>query len=112
MPSENMEGLRIVPGGLEDADAVLCLVGDLDYATLARARTRLREFGDGPLVLDLSGLTFTDSTGLAFLLDEQARARRRGTRFRVRGAGGQTLELLERTGVLPLLSSAQGSGGV
>jgi len=63
----------------------------------------------GWMALDLGGLTFTDSTGLAFLLEERVRAQRRGTPFRIRGAGGQTLDLLERTGLLGLLSSSDGS---
>jgi anti-anti-sigma factor len=103
-----MEGLRIVPVALEDAEWVLVLTGELDYATVERVRARMREFEDGPVALDLSGLKFMDSTGLALLLEERARARRRGTQFRIRGAGGQTLELLERTGVLALLSSSTG----
>ena len=101
-----MEGLQIVPIALEDAQLVLCLAGELDFATVGPVRARLRELEDGPVVLDLSGVTFTDSTGLALLLEERARARRRGAPFRVRGAGGQTLELLKRTGLLALLSSA------
>jgi anti-sigma B factor antagonist len=108
MPSQNMEGLQIVPVALGDAESAVCLAGELDYATVAGVRTRLREFEDRSVVLDLSGLAFTDSSGLAFLLDERARARRRGTQFRIRGAGGQTLELLERTGVHALLSSSTG----
>ena len=55
-------------------------------------------------MLDLSGLTFTDSTGLAFLLQERVRAQRQETPFRIRGARGQTLALFERTGLLRLMS--------
>jgi anti-sigma B factor antagonist len=106
MAARNMEGLQIVPVAFEDAQLVLCLAGELDFATVGPVRARLRELDDGPVVLDLSGLTFTDSTGLGLLLEERARARRRGTQWRIRGAGGQTLELLKRTGVLALLSSA------
>lgn len=104
MASEHMEGLQIVPVAFEDADWLLCLVGELDVATVGRVRARLREFDHGPVVLDLGGLTFTDSSGLALLLEERARARRHGTELRIRGVNGQTRELLERTGVLDLLS--------
>jgi anti-sigma B factor antagonist len=106
MAARNMEDLQVVPIALEDAQLVLCLAGELDLATVGPVRARLRELDDEPVVLDLSELTFTDSTGLALLLEEQARARRRGTQLQIRGAGGQTLELLKRTGVLALLSSA------
>jgi anti-sigma B factor antagonist len=106
MAARNMEGLQIVPIAFHDGRRVLRFAGELDLTTVGPARARLREFDDGPVVLDLSGLTFTDSTGLALLLEERTRSRRRGTQLRIRGAGGQTLDLLKRTGVLALLSSA------
>jgi anti-anti-sigma factor len=84
---------------------VLCLAGELDVATVAAIRARLRELDGLPVMLDLSGLTFMDSTGLAFLLEERARAQRQGMSLRVHGAGGQTLALLERTGLLGVLSA-------
>jgi anti-anti-sigma regulatory factor len=56
------------------------------------------------VVPDLSGVTFTDSTGLATLIAEGCRAHVHGTSLRVRGATGQTRDLLERTGVLALLA--------
>lgn len=109
MAAPKIEGLQIVPVALEDAQLVLCLVGELDFATVGPTRARLHEFDDDPVVLDLSGVTFTDSTGLALLLEERARALQRGISFPIRGAVGQTLELLERTGVLDLLSSDVGT---
>ena len=99
MRSTHMEGLRIVTVDLEGAERLLCVSGELDFSTAAPLRSRLRELDDRPAVLDLSGLTFTDSTGLALLLEERAR----GAGLRVRGANGQTRELLERTGLLDLL---------
>jgi anti-anti-sigma factor len=109
MRARNFEDLQIVAVALEDAPWVLWLGGELDIATVGQVRGRLREFDDEPVALDLGGLTFTDSTGLAFLLEERVRAQRRGTPLRIRGAGGQTLDLLERTGLLGLLSSSDGS---
>jgi anti-anti-sigma factor len=103
--ARSTQHLKIV-AAREDARWVLSLAGELDVATVETVRARLRELDERPIVLDLSGLTFTDSTGLAFLLEERVRARRRGTSLWVRGVGGQTLELLERTGLLDLVSSA------
>jgi anti-anti-sigma factor len=100
-----MEGLQVVPVAFGDSEWLLCLAGELDFATVGRVRARLREFNDTPVVLDLGALTFTDSTGLALLLEERARAQQHGRELRIRGANGQTRELLERTGVLSLLSS-------
>ena len=97
MSTTDMEGLQIVSRTSEDAVALLFVAGELDFATAGPLRARLRALGDRPVVLDLGGLTFTDSTGLALLLEERARAG-----LRIRGATGQTRELLERTGVLGL----------
>lgn len=97
MSSTDVEGLKIVSRTSEGAARLLFLAGELDFATTGPLRARLRALGDPPVVLDLSGLTFTDSTGLALLLEERAR-----TGLRIRGATGQTRELLERTGVLGL----------
>ena len=110
MPSPHMEELRIVPVASEDAERLLLRIeGELDIATAGPLRARLRELDDQPLMLDLSGLTFTDSTGLAMLLEERARALRKGKALRIRGATGQTRELLERTGVLGLFDGHTGA---
>jgi anti-anti-sigma factor len=85
------------------SDHELRLEGELDLATAAPLRNSLRELDDGSVVLDLSGVTFTDSTGLATLIAEGYRAHRHGSSLRVRGATGQTRALLERTGALALL---------
>lgn len=103
-------GLQIVPNASDDTKwLMLRLEGELDFATAAPLRARLQELDDQPLMLDLSGLTFTDSTGLAILLQERARALRQGTPFGICGVAGQTRELLERTGVLELFGSPTGT---
>ena len=46
----------------------IALGGELDLATVDRAREALEQVPPGtPLVLDLSGLTFIDSTGLGLI---------------------------------------------
>ncbi len=104
MPSPYKEQLQIMAIASEVTGRLLLrLDGELDLAIAALLRARLRELDAQALTLDLSGVSFTDSTGLAILLQERARARRRGTTLRIRGATGQTRELLERTGVLTVL---------
>ena len=106
MPTPHTEGLTIVTVGSQDASRLLLrLEGELDLATAPALRVRLREFDDQPLMLDVSGLVFTDSTGLAVLLEEWTRALQDGTALRICGATGQTRDLLERTGVLELFNS-------
>jgi anti-sigma B factor antagonist len=91
------------------AAARLDLTGELDLATapdlLGRVRTAL-EGRPGAIVLDLSGVTFCDSSGINALMDAHTLAGAHGATLRVANAQRITLRALEVTGVLPLLSGA------
>jgi anti-sigma B factor antagonist len=59
-------------------------VGELDLATVAQLQAQIRELREAGfvhLVLDLRGLTFMDSSGVALILDEDRFARRNGQDF-------------------------------
>lgn len=67
----------------EDRDGLrwIVLVGELDLGTAERVEQELRrveEAGSSALVLDLSGLTFIDSTGLRLVIETGTKARERG----------------------------------
>ncbi len=65
----------------------LALKGELDLSTIEKVEQELaRVEGDGHelIVLDLSGLTFLDSTGLRTIVTADQRARRAGRRVVVR----------------------------
>lgn len=94
-----------------EPDGTVCarLSGELDYgngnAVLARLSDTLQP--GRPLVLvDLSGLYFCDSYGLACLLGLRSFAVGRGARIRVTGASGQPLRVLRTTGTYELLAGA------
>jgi anti-anti-sigma factor len=60
------------------------LRGELDLSTVEKVEDELRrieERGDKLLVLDLSGLTFLDSTGLRLMVTADQRARKAGRRL-------------------------------
>ena len=57
-----------------------------------------------PVVVDLSALTFLDSSGIGALAKCRNAAVRLGCRFQVRGATGQVARVLAITGVLTLLT--------
>ena len=60
------------------------LRGELDLSTVEKVEEELRrieERGDKLLVLDLSGLTFLDSTGLRLMVTADQRARKSGRRL-------------------------------
>lgn len=56
---------------------VISAEGEVDHVTVARLRRSVDRVapGSGPLVLDLSGVTFFGSAGVACLLDVRRRAR-------------------------------------
>jgi anti-sigma B factor antagonist len=77
--------------------AVVALRGELDLAGEPELRARLRtacDKSDGRVVLDLSELTFIDSTGLSILVEYHARTR---------AAGGLLILLAPRPAVVRIL---------
>jgi anti-anti-sigma factor len=82
------------------------LSGDMDHrsseafraglgAVLARGR---------PVVVDLTGVSFLDSSGLGALLDARRRAVRLGIDLRIAGQHGAAARLMRRTGTLSMLT--------
>ena len=70
----------------EDRDGLVhvALVGELDLSTVAKVQEELRKVeADSPatLVVDLSKLTFLDSTGLRCIVTADERARAEGRRI-------------------------------
>ena len=68
-----------------DADGIVTVraSGNLDIYTIARLRQRMarHDLSDGHVVLDVSGVTLIDSSGLGTLLSFANRARRDGSRL-------------------------------
>jgi anti-anti-sigma factor len=92
-----------------DEGRCLQLDGDLDLggvAAVGAATLAAMDAGEGPVELDLGGLGHLASAGMGLLLEVVHRARRTGTRLRVRPPrGGPARRVLEVTGLEPLLSS-------
>lgn len=77
-------------------------VEQLDYQVIAAV-----DSADTISVLvDLSGVTFMDSSGINSLLKGRRRADAHGTQFHVTGAEGPVRRVLELTGVWTYLSRA------
>ena len=82
--------------------AVVALSGELDAHTVGRLRALLAEqllAGPGNLVIDLSGLTFIDSAGLAVLIATDKGLRRAGTRMVLSGPRAPVSKVLSLTGL-------------
>jgi anti-anti-sigma factor len=100
-PSGESKALAIVPHEEEGTQRVV-LTGELDVSTVPAFNKRMSELhhkGFHSIVLDLSGITFMDSTGLSAILVTEMHARMRGQRFRVVEGPPHVNELFRLTGV-------------
>jgi anti-sigma B factor antagonist len=87
---------------LESDALVLGIVGELDAYTAPKLRAALLSLvstGTTRLVIDLTDLTFVDSTGLNLLVRAGQRVEGLGGSLTLRGATTQTRRLLELTGL-------------
>ncbi len=78
-----MEILEVVSDGA-DEQVTISLKGELDLSTVGKVEEELRRVESieaSVVVLDLSGLTFLDSTGLRAVITADERAREQGRRF-------------------------------
>jgi anti-sigma B factor antagonist len=84
---------------------VIRLSGEVDTVLEPRMRLLCQEAIDRglPVRVDLSAVTFMDSSGLGFLAALAAAGRSRGHTLSVIGAGPLVRETIELTGLLPVL---------
>ena len=90
------------------AETIVTVRGDVDISTApvlrhALVQAEARHHGalaSGPVVVDLSGVTFLDARGLDVLVGAETRARRRGGHIVLRRPSRMTLRVLEFTRLL------------
>lgn len=58
--------------GDEDGHPVLALLGELDLSSAEQLKHLLRQFSEATVIIDLSGLTFIDSAGIAALISARS----------------------------------------
>jgi anti-sigma B factor antagonist len=95
--------------GTSDLDAAFrcVLTGELDYASRDHLLAISRDFGTSGLAraeVDVSGVTFVDSTALAMLLSMRSTATDRGGCVVLVGPGRRLRRLLSLAGVAALFS--------
>jgi anti-sigma B factor antagonist len=79
-----------------DAVATVVVDGELDLATVPRLSPTLAEHGDARLlVLDLTALTFIDSTGVRALIEANRSCAGSGSRLVVLAGDGPVRRLLD-----------------
>lgn len=87
-----------------DDDGALMVRGEIDMAggPILEASILERESTLTPMVIDLAGVSFIDSSGLRCLLGASRRAEVRGTFVALRHVGPEVLRLLKITGTTEL----------
>jgi anti-anti-sigma factor len=99
------EGFSAKVVGLDD-DAVVVLTGELDMASAPELTKVLGQvITDGPqeIVLDFSGLSFIDSSGIAALVDAQHRLGDQKRRLSIHGARRGAVRVFEIAGLVDFL---------
>jgi anti-sigma B factor antagonist len=80
----------------DDAVATLVVSGELDLATVPQLSATVAEQSDpGLLVLDLTAVTFIDSTGVRVLIEADRSCARSGSRLAVLARDGPMRRLLD-----------------
>jgi anti-anti-sigma factor len=93
-----------------DNIAHICLVGKLDpYATQTmgdrfRAETASHQ---GPVIVDLSGVTFVTSLGIGLIIDCADTVQKRGDHMVLIPPGGHAHEVFRKTGVYMIVPAAE-----
>lgn len=79
---------------------VLEIAGEIDLATAPQFEAKVATMDAAtPLVVDMSNVTFMDSTGLRVLIGAHERAKEAGGRVSIVAADGPVTKLLAITGV-------------
>ncbi len=94
-----------------DGEMIVIVRGDIDVATAPKLRAALTQVQTGDLsgradrrvVVDMSGVTFLNASGLGVLAGAAVRARRAGGEILLRDPTPMTLRLLEITGLLQIV---------
>jgi anti-sigma B factor antagonist len=79
--------------------AVLRISGEVDISTAPQLRERLQQLDSRSVVVDLSAMTFFDSTGLGVLVGAFKRLREGGGDLVLRAPTRSTRKVLELTGL-------------
>lgn len=92
---------------------ILIVSGDVDLATadhfFAAAEQTLRSHADAPLLLDLGGVTFIDSTGVTALLNIRRAAKNAGTNLEAVRLSDVVSRVLAIAGIAELFDSRGGA---
>ncbi len=95
-----------------DGHALLAVKGDVDAYTgpnLIECLTAAVDESDGDVTLDMSGVSFIDSSGIAILVATAKQLRQRGNELVVDSPPRMVAKVMEMTGVTKLVRLEQSS---
>ena len=101
--------------GSRPRTCVLALSGELDFKTANEGHKRLLELHPprgGRLLVDLSAVTFMDSTGIRLLLQAREHARRNRATFAVVSGPDEVMRVIDLVGLreqLEIVAPGQGA---
>ena len=83
---------------MDGAGRLVTVVGEIDVATAPELADYLVESGTGDVTVDLSGVTFLDSSGMRALHASNEWCKRHGSTLTIRGAPAHVRRVFEITG--------------
>ena len=86
-----------------DNGYVVTLVGELDEQSAPRLSESFAQLANGPVTVDLSGLTFIDSAGLQTLFRFHQQMEKQGSWVALRDAQAIVLRVIQITGLDQLM---------
>lgn len=110
IPSERGLAITVVPN---DHEVFVRLSGRVDVDSSPDLRDRLRvllseEAVPETVIVDLAGVSYIETSGIATLIEALRTARHRQLNLRLQGLRGAALRLFEVTGVLALFAAGGG----
>ncbi|MBP5208555.1 MAG: anti-sigma factor antagonist [Clostridia bacterium] len=99
----------------KNGELTALLRGELDHCLAASVREQIDEkliqLRASSLVLDLSRISFMDSSGLGLIMGRYAVCRKNGVDFRLRGADGRVIKMLELAGLSRVIGVEENAKG-
>jgi anti-sigma B factor antagonist len=93
------ELLSLAATAVGDGGHLISVAGEIDMSNATELAEYIVQFEDGEVALELSDVTFVDSSGLRALLAAHERLKRGGTRLVIRKASARVLRVLEIAGL-------------
>ena len=97
-------GLSLTATQLDGQGHLVTVAGDVDIATAPQVAEYLVAFTDGPVTVDLSEVSFLDSSGMHALLAAHRHLERRDSCLTIRGATPIVRRVLQISGLDQLLN--------